>query len=84
MATKNYYYILVLSEGKAKFVTSLDNKTRTARWEREKAPLAISKSLAEDISYCLCLNFHPAYVLKSMHKIETQIFLHEEEYKKLF
>lgn len=84
MATKNYYYILVLSEGKAKFVTGLNNSTRTASWERDKSPLAMNKSLAEDIAYCLCLNFHPAYVLKSMHRITKQIFLHEEEYRNLF
>lgn len=82
MATKNYYYILVLSEGKAKFVTELNNANRTARWEKDKAPLALGKSLAEDIAYCLCLNFYPAYVLKSMHKIESQIFL--EQNKELF
>lgn len=84
MATKNFYYIIVLSEGKAKFVTSLEYQNRSARWELDKQPLAMNKSLAQDIAYGLCLNFHPAYVLSSHHMITDQIFCNEETYKNLF
>ena len=77
MKTKYFYYVIVLSEDTAKFITNMDNLTKIARWEKDKEPLPLTKSTAEDLAYCLSLNFHPAYVLKSYHKISSQIFIKE-------
>ena len=71
---KSCYYVLVLSDGKGKFVTKINNATKWAKWETEEAPLKFSKSMAEDLAYCLNLNFYPAFVVKSFYEIEEQYF----------
>lgn len=78
MALKYFYYVIVKSEQQAKFVTALDNATKTAHWETDKAPLAFPKSLADNLAMCLNLNFYPAFVLKSYHEIKKQIFIKEK------
>ena len=79
MALKYFYYVIVKSEQQAKFVTAIDNATKTASWERNEKPLAFSKSHAEDLAWCSNLNFYPAFVLKSYHEIKKQIFIKEDE-----
>lgn len=74
MKQKHFYYIIVQSEGQAKFVTSLDNSTKTARWETTAKPLALAKSYAEDVAFCLNLNYYPAFVVQSLYEIPEQIF----------
>ena len=79
MNRKYFYYVLVQSEGQAKFVTSMDNSTKYAYWETDKTPLPFTQSFAEDIAYCLNLNFHPAFVIKSFYEITEQIFYKEQK-----
>lgn len=79
MKQKHFYYIIVQSEGQAKFVTALDNSTKTARWETTAKPLALAKSYAEDVAFCLNLNFYPAFVLHSLYEITEQIFYKEHK-----
>ena len=79
MKQKHFYYIIVQSEGQAKFVTALDNSTKTARWETTAKPLALSKYYAEDIAFCLNLNYYPAFVLQSLYEIPEQIFYKERK-----
>ena len=74
MKQKHFYYIIVQSEGQAKFVTKIDNSTKTARWEANGKPLAVSKYYAEDVAFCLNLNYYPAFVLQSLYEIPEQIF----------
>ena len=75
MALKYFYYVIVKSNQQAKFVTAIDNATKTARWEDGGKPLSFSKSYADDLAWCLTLNFDPAFVLKSCHEIKKQIFI---------
>ena len=79
MKQKHFYYIIVQSDGQAKFVTALDNSTKTARWETTAKPLALTKSYAEDVAFCLNLNFYPAFVLHSLYEILEQIFSKERK-----
>ncbi len=79
MKNKYFYYIIVASEGQAKFVTSLDNSTKNVYWETDKPPLPLAKSFAEDIAYCLNLNLYPAFVIESFHEIKKQIFYKEQK-----
>ena len=79
MKQKHFYYVIVQSEGQAKFVTALDNSTKTARWEITEKPLLLAKSYAEDIAFCLNLNFYPAFVLQSLYEISEQIFYKEHK-----
>lgn len=76
--SKYYYYVVVCAEEQAKFVTKTDNATKYAFWNAKDHPLAFSKSEAEDLAYCLNLNFTPAFVLKSFYAIDTQIFYKKE------
>ena len=75
---KFYYYVVVQSEGQAKFVTKINNATKTALWDKDEKPLSIAKSYAEDLAYCLNLNFYPSFVLQSYYEIESQIFFKEQ------
>jgi len=74
MKQKYFYYIIIQSEGQAKFVTSIDHSTKTARWQTGEKPLALSKYHAEDIAFRLNLNYYPAFVLQSLYEITEQIF----------
>ena len=78
MALKYFYYVLVLSDGQAKFVTKIDDATKTAHWEGKGKPLAFSKTYAENLATCLTLNFYPAFTLKSVHELKSQIFIKEK------
>ena len=78
MALKYFYYVLVLSDGQAKFVTKVDNATKTAYWDSKEKPLAFNKSYAGDLALCLTLNFYPAFTLKSYHELKSQIFIKEK------
>lgn len=78
---KFYYYVVVQSEGQAKFVTKINNANKTALWEKDGKPLAIAKSYAEDLAYCLNLNFYPAFVLQSYYELESQIFYKEQPHE---
>ena len=78
MALKYFYYVLVLSDGQAKFVTKTDYATKTAYWASKEKPLAFSKTQADDLALCLTLNFYPAFTLKSYHELKSQIFIKEK------
>ena len=79
MANKHFYYVLIACEkGQGKFVTKVDNTTKYAHWNIKDKPMEFSKQYAEDLAYCLCLNFNPAFVLRSDFKIEQHYFYKEE------
>jgi hypothetical protein len=78
MALKYFYYVLVLSEGQAKFVTKTDYATKTAYWDSKEKPLAFTKMQVDDLALCLTLNFYPAFTLKSYHELKSQIFIKEK------
>lgn len=79
MKQKYFYYVVVQSEEQAKFVTQINSENKTALWKKDGKPLAIAKSYAEDLAYCLNLNFYPAFVLQSYYEIESQIFYKEQK-----
>ena len=79
MALKYLYYVVVATEDGAKFVTKIDNATKTAYWDSKGKPLAFSKSYADDLALCLTINFYPAFTLKSYHELKSQIFLNKDE-----
>ena len=79
MALKYLYYVVVKTEDGAKFVTKVDNATKTAYWDSNEKPISFKKSYAEDLALCLTLNFHLAFVLKSYHELKRQIFIPKEQ-----
>ena len=78
MALKYFYYVIVLSEEQAKFVTKTDYATKTAYWDSKEKPLAFTKTQADDLALCLSINFYPAFTLKSYHELKSQIFIKEK------
>ena len=78
MALKYFYYVIVLSEGQAKFVTKTDYATKTAYWDSKEKPLAFTKTQADDLALCLSINFYPAFTLKSYHELKSQIIIKEK------
>ena len=78
MALKYFYYVLVLSDGQAKFVTKTDYATKTAYWDSKEKRLAFTKTQADDLALCLSINFYPAFTLKSYHELKSQIFIKEK------
>ena len=82
MALKYLYYVLVVTDDGGKFVTKVDNATKTAYWDSKGKPLAFSKSYADDLALCLTINFYPAFTLKSYHELQSQIFIKEQPNEK--
>lgn len=78
MALKYLYYVVVATADGAKFVTKVDNATKTAYWDSKEKPMSFNKSYADDLSLCLTLNFHLAFTLKSYHELKSQIFIKEK------
>lgn len=62
---KNYYYVLVFTDDGPVYVTSVDNASRVAYWEKDKAPLTLPKHYAEDLTIGLNLNYNNAVVVAS-------------------
>ena len=75
---KYHYYVVVCTDNQAKMVTKINNETKYAHWNVNDPPMEFSKSYAEDLAYCLNLNFTPAFVLQSYYTIESQIFYKKE------
>ena len=78
MALKYFYYVIVATEDGGKFVTKVDNATKTAYWDSNEKPMSFNKSYADDLALCLTLNFHLAFTLKSYHELQSQIFIKEK------
>lgn len=81
MALKYLYYVVVATADGAKFVTKVDNATKTAYWDSKEKPMSFNKSYADDLSLCLTLNFHLAFTLKSYHELKSQIFIKEKPHE---
>lgn len=69
---KNFWYIIVLTDEGAKFVTSLDYSTKYAKWDKTEKPLELSQSVAKDICLGLCLNGYNAFPVCSLFEVDKQ------------
>ena len=58
---KNNYAVLVIEENEYKFVTETNGSC--AEWAVGQAAKLMSKSMAEDIAFGLCVNGYPAMVV---------------------
>lgn len=72
MNNKKHYYVAVLLNTGLRFVTGTNNTTKTAFWKKGEKPVELSKSYAEDIAYCLNLNFTPAIVVSSFYELSKE------------
>ena len=60
------YYVGVKTDNGMMFVTETDNKNRTSYWNKDSKPLAMSKSVANDIALGLTWNGNNAVVVESI------------------
>ena len=60
------YYVGVKTDEGMMFVTETDNKNRTSYWNKDSKPLAMSKSVANDIALGLTWNGNNAVVVESI------------------
>ena len=67
---KYYYYVGVANNGGLSFVTSYDRSTHTAVWDTNKKPLALSKTVANDIAEGLCMNLICSVVVQAFFELE--------------
>lgn len=58
---KNYWYVLVMTEGGPVFVTSVDYSPKVAHWDKTEKPMEMGKYRAEDLALGLNLNGHLAF-----------------------
>lgn len=84
-AKKSYYYVLVMTEGGAVFVTSVNNTTRYAHWKKDEKPMEFPAGVAEDLVFGLTINGNQAYLIKHPYEIESQPYNYKDweiEWKK--
>lgn len=78
MAKKYHYYVLVFTSTGPVYVTSINNNNKWAHWNKDKAPLDLSASYAEDLVLGLRCNFHNAVLIKSAVEITSQPYNYED------
>lgn len=77
MAKKYYYYVLVFSNSGPVYVTSIDESNKYAHWDKDKEPMELGKSYAQDLALGLSLNLNHSVVIKSKIKIENQPYRYD-------
>lgn len=79
MATKktNYWYVLVLTESGAKFVTKILPK-KWCEWDELGAPLEMSQSMAKNLATGLMLNFNTAFPVCSPIELDKQPYNYKD------
>lgn len=74
MKQKHYFYVGVQNhDGRVRLVTALDHQYQQAEWRSDAKPLAMSKALAEDIAFGLCMNLTVAFIVTSLFPLDEQI-----------
>ena len=75
--TKYFYYVLVMTNYGAVFVTSINNAERTARWDKLEKPLNMSKKDAEFMAKALTWNGSLAYAVTTEYELSYQPYLYQ-------
>lgn len=73
----NFWYILVLTDNGAKFVTEKCNR-KYVRWDEDKKPLEFSQMEAKEIAKGLMLNWHIAFAVCSPIELDTQPYRYSD------
>lgn len=77
MQAKKYWYVLVMTDHGAVFVTDIDKNTNMAEWDKMKSPCRFSKQMAEELSIGLRCNGNTAYAVESTLEDERQPYLYK-------
>ena len=76
MAKKNHYYVLVITNCGAVFVTDVPHRNE-AEWDRLQKPKEFSKEYASDIALGLCCNGYLAYMVCQPFEISNQPYRYD-------
>lgn len=71
MKYKHYVGILY-TQNQVRYVTSIDNETKSAIWAHGKEPKEFTKVRAEDLVFCLACNGIPGVVMRVPEYIELK------------
>ncbi len=77
MAKKNYYYVIVLTDEGAKFVTGI-MPHHYAEYDALKTPKSFPKEMESDIAWGLMANFNQAYMVQTPYEITTQPYMYDK------
>lgn len=73
MATKkNFHYVLVFTDEGPVYVTSVNNATNYAHWDKDKAPKEFPKYYAEELAFGLRCNFYQAVMVTTKVELDCQ------------
>lgn len=75
---KNYWYVLVLTNEGAKFVTKVEHHPKVAHWDEKEKPLELSESMAKDLAFGLMANFYLAYPVCAPIELDQQPYRYKE------
>lgn len=69
---KNFHYVLVFTDEGPVYVTSCNNATQWARWDKDKAPQAFQKYYAEELAFGLRCNYYQAVMVTTKVELDCQ------------
>lgn len=58
---KNFWYVIVMTDYGAVFVTAVDNAKRRAEWDKNKVPMELTEYWAKDLAQGLTANMYLSY-----------------------
>ena len=75
---KYHYYVLVYTNKGPVYVTSVNNISKVAHWDKEEKPLEMCKENARDLCFGLTSNFTSACVVELFYELDTQPYRYNE------
>jgi len=70
--TKNYWYVLVMTNSGPTFVTKVNYSDKTAEWNKDDKPLKMSMESAKDLAMGLMANLNFAFAVCNFYELENQ------------
>jgi hypothetical protein len=67
---KNFHYVLVFTDEGPVYVTSVNNATQYAKWDKNEAPKDFPKYYAEELVLGLNLNYHHAVLVTTKYEVQ--------------
>lgn len=75
---KNYWYVLVFAEDGPKFVTKIDNASKTAYWNTEETPLPMTRDEATWMSRAFAVNGILAVAVSSFYELSSHMYQYDK------
>lgn len=69
---KNFWYVLVMTDGGPVFVTKVEYQGKTAYWNKDEKPLEMGMYQAKDLTFGLNVNGHSSYAVCQPFEIDHQ------------